>query len=421
MATDRDASGQLRLGGVLLAEIATSIATPLYAYDVDAIVAEAKALDAAFEGAPHLVAYAVKANTAGTIVRALADVGCGADVVSGSELEVAVACGIAPGKIVYSGVAKRDDELDLAIGCKGEGICAIQIESVEEIGRIAARARTVSRKARVSLRFNPEIDDIDTHAHISTGHDEAKFGVARADIPRAIDALRSSPELDLVGLNTHVGSQLTSVDDYLKAARSLFDLAKNVCTTHALSPRYLDVGGGFGIDYGSGCPAKPADFVRAARKAQRDAGFGDLPLYIEPGRCLVAAHGVIVSRVIQGKVTKDRRWLMIDAGMSDLIRPALYQARHRIVELDKHLSESTIPWRVVGPVCESSDDFGTHHLQAEAPDFVAILDAGAYGFTMASQYNGRAIPKEVFVRGGKVTHVNDGVSREEWVRSRLRA
>ena len=421
MATDRDAAGQLRLGGVLLAEIASRIATPFYAYDVDAMVAEAKALEAAFDDAPHLIAYAVKANTAGTIVRALAEVGCGADVVSGSELEVALACGIAPGKIVYSGVAKRDDELDLAIACKDQGICAIQIESVEEIGRIAARARALSRKARVSLRFNPEIDDIDTHAHISTGHDEAKFGVARADVPRAIDALRSSPELDLVGLNTHVGSQLTSVDDYLKAARSLFDLAKSVCTTHALSPRYLDVGGGFGIDYGAGCPAKPADFVRAARRAQRDAGFGDLPLYIEPGRCLVAAHGVIVSRVIQGKVTAAKRWLMIDAGMSDLIRPALYQARHRIVELDKQVSDSTVAWRVVGPVCESSDDFGAHELPEKQPDSVAILDAGAYGFTMASQYNGRAIPKEVFLRGGKVAHVSEGVSREAWIESRLRA
>ncbi|MGH7280140.1 MAG: diaminopimelate decarboxylase, partial [Polyangiaceae bacterium] len=382
MATDRDAAGQLQLGGVPLAEVAATVATPFYAYDVDAMVAEARALDAAFEGAPHLIAYAVKANTAGTIVRALAEAGCGADVVSGSELEVALACGIDPAKIVYSGVAKRDDELDLAISCKDQGICAIQIESVEEIARIAARARAASRKARVSLRFNPEIDDIGTHAHISTGHDEAKFGVAAVDIPRAIDALRSSPELEVVGLNTHVGSQLTSTDDYAKAARSLFDLAKNVCAAHALSPRYLDVGGGFGIDYGDGCHVKPADFVRAARQAQRDAGFGDLPLYIEPGRSLVAAHGVIVSRVIQSKVTADRRWLMIDAGMNDLIRPALYQARHIIVELDRHMPNPTTSWRVVGPVCESSDDFGSHDLPEKQADFVAILDAGAYGFTM---------------------------------------
>lgn len=421
MATDRDAAGQLRLGGLRLAEIVSTVATPFYAYDVDAMVAEAKAIDAAFEGAPHLIAYAVKANTAGTIVRALGEAGCGADVVSGSELEVALACGIAPAKIVYSGVAKRDDELDLAIGCKGEGICAIQIESVEEVARVAARARAASRKARVSLRFNPEIDDIDTHAHISTGHDEAKFGVAAVDVPRAIDALRSSPEIEVVGLNTHVGSQLTSVDDYLQAARSLFDLAKSICADHALSPRYLDVGGGFGIDYGAGCPVKPADFVRAARCAQRDAGFGDLPLYVEPGRSLVAAHGVIVSRAIQSKVTAAKRWLMIDAGMSDLIRPALYQARHRIVELDRQVSNRATQVRVVGPVCESSDDFGLHELPGKQPDFVAILDAGAYGFTMASQYNGRAIPKEVFVRGGQVTHTSAGISREEWIRSRLDA
>lgn len=419
MPTVRDAAGQLSLGGALLGRI--DVPTPFYVYDVDAIVAEAHAMIAAFDGAPHLVAYAVKANTAGTIVRALAAAGCGADVVSGAELEVALGSGIVPSKIVYSGVAKKDDELDLAISCKGEGIAGIQIESVEEIARVGARARALGKKARVSLRFNPELEDIATHAHIATGHDEAKFGVAAADVPRAVESLRAAPEVALVGLTTHVGSQFTSTDEYTKAARSLFSLARSLCDAHALTPRYLDVGGGFGIDYGAGCPVKPADFVRAARSAQKEAGFGDVPLTIEPGRSLVAAHGVVVSRVIQGKVTAARRWLMIDAGMNDLIRPALYQARHRIVDLGRPEGPSDVEWRVVGPVCESSDDFGAHRLPEKRPDFVAILDAGAYGFTMTSQYNGRAIPAEVFLRGGDVAHVSGGSTREAWVKSRLGA
>ena len=419
MATKRDAAGQLRLGEVELSSI--DVPTPFYCYDVDAIVAEARSLHDAFDGAPHVIAYAVKANTAGTIVRALAAADCGADVVSGAELEVALACGIPHSKIVYSGVAKKDDEIDLAISCKNEGICAIQVESVEEIARIEARASALSVRARASFRFNPELDAIDTHAHIATGHDEAKFGIAAADVPRAIEAFRNSKNVDLVGLTTHVGSQFTSTDEYLKGARALFALARNMCNMHALAPRFLDVGGGFGIDYGAGCSVRPADFVRAARVAQKEHGFVDVPLFVEPGRSLVAAHGVVVSSIIQIKVSTARRWLMIDAGMNDLIRPALYQARHRIVDLATEESKTTRPWRVVGPVCESSDDFGSHDLPEKIGDRVAILDAGAYGFTMVSQYNGRTLPAEVFLKDGAVAHVSGGSSREAWIRSRLGA
>lgn len=421
MATKRDAAGQLMLGGLRLAAIceAGDCPTPFYIYDVDGIVAEAKAMHDAFDGAPHVVAYAVKANTSGTIVRALAEAGCGADVVSGAELEVALACGIAPSKIVYSGVAKKDAEIDLAISCKNEGICAIQIESVEEISRVDARARASGKRARVSLRFNPELDEIDTHAHISTGHDEAKFGVAAADVPRAIEQFRSAKNIDLVGLTTHVGSQFTTTDEYLRSARALFGLARNMCNMHALKPEFLDVGGGFGVDYGTDGVTPPADFIRAARKAQSELGFGDVPLFIEPGRSVVAAHGVVVASVIQSKVTNARRWLMIDAGMNDLIRPALYQARHRIVDVSTPVSKTDIQWRVVGPVCESSDDFGSHELPEKQPDRVAILDAGAYGFTMASQYNGRSLAAEIFLRSRAIAHVRPASTTAAWVKARL--
>ena len=321
MATGRSSDGKLLLGGVPLIGLARDprIGTPSYVYDLDGIEAGARALDAAFDGTPHLVAYAVKANTAGPVVRTIASCGCGADVVSGGELEVALACGVAPERIVYSGVAKEDAEIDGAVGA---GIGAIQLESVEEIARVATRARAAGKRARVSIRMNPAVDReaMGTHAHIATGHDEAKFGIPRDDLARAIDLVLQRSELSLVGLGVHTGSQLTTTDAYVQAARVCFGLAAEV-RGRAKDLAFVDSGGGFGVDYGSGCAASPADFVRAARQEQARAGLADLALYVEPGRSLVAAHGVLLSRVIQKKESGERRWLMIDCGMNDSRAP----------------------------------------------------------------------------------------------------
>jgi diaminopimelate decarboxylase len=411
----------LTLGGALLGALARDarIGTPAYAYDLDGVAREARELRAAFEGKPHLVAYAVKANSAGPIVRALAAEGCGADVVSGAELLVATGAGIPPASIVYSGVAKTDDELALAIGTGDRGIGAVQLESAEEIERVAARARALGKKARVSVRVNPDVglEELDTHAHIATGHDEAKFGIPLVDGAAAVDRVLALPELVLVGLTSHAGSQLTVTRGYVAAARALFEFTGSI-RGRAPALAYVDAGGGFGIDYGEGCPARPMDFVREVRAEQERAGLGDLALYVEPGRSLVAAHGVLLARVIQPKVTRGRRWLMIDAGMNDLIRPALYGARHRIVPLDGEGGD-LVEWRVVGPCCESSDDFGTHVLPAAPPWGVALLDAGAYGYTMASRYNGRPLPAEVFLKGGRIVAVRERKSRGAWVEERL--
>ncbi|MGO8997451.1 MAG: diaminopimelate decarboxylase [Polyangiaceae bacterium] len=416
MATQRDQEGALRLGGVRLEDLARDarIGTPSYVYDLDAIAGEARALDAAFEGAPHLVAYAVKANSAGPILRALAAEGCGADVVSGGEMLVALGCGIAPERIVYSGVAKIDDEIDCAIQAGPRGILALQVESIEEIHRVEARAQAAGRRAQVAIRVNPGVEKaaVGTHAHVVTGHDEAKFGVARDDVAVALSLAKRSKHLELVGIGAHVGSQLTSTEAYLESARVVFDVARAALGEGA-SLRFVDTGGGFGIDYGEGCAATPADFVRAASAEQKVAGLDHLPLHVEPGRAIVGAHGVLLARVIQTK----RGWLIIDAGMNDLLRPALYQARHRVVSLQAPSSARS--YRVVGPVCESADDFGEHAGLADS-GFVAILDAGAYGFTMASQYNGRALPAEVFLRGGRVVAVAPREPVERWIETRLR-
>lgn len=430
----RDADGAALLGGVPLQKILEplgTIPTPAYVYDLDAIAAAARRLAAGFGSARHLIAYAVKANTAGPIVRALAEVGCGADVVSGGELSVALGSGITPDRILFSGVGKTAAEIDRAVGAGDRGILAIQIESVEEIGRIEARAAALGRRARTSIRVNPGVE-ADTHTHIATGHDEAKFGVAREDLPAAWDALRRATHVDLIGLSCHVGSQLTRTDAYLAAADALLEIAilREAERGSAPSPAplaFVDFGGGFGVDYGAGCAAEPAEFVAAAvkRLTDRGAALRAAPMIVtEPGRALVAAYGVLCAGVIMSKRSATgRRWLMIDAGMNDLIRPALYGALHRIEPIGARPPDprsSAARWRVVGPVCESSDDFGEHPFGDAPPDQVVIRDAGAYGFTMANQYNGRALPAEVFLQGGQIAAISEARSVEAWVESRTR-
>jgi len=438
MPLARNLSGQLLMGRVNLAELVRAVDTPAYVYDVDAMAAEARALRGSFGGASHLVAYAVKANSAGRIVRALGAEGCGADVVSGGELLLALECGIAPERILYSGVAKMDGELDCAIGTGPAGIGAIAIESVEEIARVEGRARAAGRKARVSLRLNPGVDLKGvTHAHIATGHDEAKFGVHRDDVAEAVRLIEHSTWLDLVGMATHPGSQFLMTPPYVDAAKVLFSLVRGMrAEGHLGALAFVDTGGGFGVDYDAPVPsegapidpkahaerARPSDFISAVVREQRTFGLGDLALYVEPGRSLVAPFGVLLARTVQVKVTPAARWLMIDAGMNDLIRPALYQARHRIVPIDCGATPiETRPWRVVGPVCESSDDFGAHELPVNPPTAVAILDAGAYGYAMASTYNGRPLPGEVFVSGCHVAALTQRAPVETWVRHRSTA
>ena len=426
MSPARDSGPVLCLGGVDLAWLADQFGTPAYVYDLDGIAAEARALQAGFDGAAHLVAYAVKANSAGAIVRTLASEGCGADVVSDAELLVALACGVAPDRIVYSGVAKQDREIDRAIVST---IGAVQIESVEEIARVESRARAATRKVRVSVRVNPGVDlSLATHAHVATGHDRAKFGIVRDDVAAAVRAIDASPNLELVGMATHVGSQFMSLEPYVEGARILLDLVRGLRDQGWLpSLAFVDTGGGFGFDYGDPSATsavirpRPADFVAAARAEQRARRLDDLALYVEPGRALVAAHGVLIARVVQPKVTPTARWLMIDAGMNDLIRPALYQARHRIVPIGASPAATSVEWRVAGPVCESSDDFGEHSLPSDPPAAVAILDAGAYGYTMASRYNGRQLPVEVFLSGGRVVGQTERVSVETWAAERASA
>lgn len=379
------------------------------------MVARAEALERAFGGAPHLVAYATKANSSATVIRALTGAGLGVDVVSGGELALARACGVRAEKIVMSGVGKRDDELDRALG---ERIFALQAESVEELSRIADRARALGVGARVTFRIKPGVE-IDSHAHISTGHDAAKFGVALADLAAAWAVVDGRPELTAVGVSAHVGSNLADTAPYEATARIVCDVAKaRLAGGHTLE--YVNFGGGFGIDYDGRTDApEPAVFVDAALTVLRDAGLAQLTLLMEPGRSLVAPFGVLLARIVQTKVSGERRWVVLDAGMNDLVRPALYQAHHRIELLSSPPADTE--WRVVGPVCESSDDFGYHPLGDAPSGLVAIRDAGAYGFVMACEYNGRPLPAELFLRGGELVHTSPSQGVDSWVARRLEA
>ncbi|MES1175452.1 MAG: diaminopimelate decarboxylase [Myxococcales bacterium] len=413
----RNAQGQACLGESPLTELLreSGVETPAYFYDLDAIALEARSLIAGYGEARHVIAFAVKANTAGSVVRTLAAEGTGADVVSGAELEVALSSGIPAEKIVMSGVAKKDGELDLAIASR---VLAIQAESVEEVLRIATRARALGRQARVAFRLNPGVE-IDSHAHISTGHDKAKFGIVRADVGRAFEAVDAAGDsLVAVGLSTHVGSMLGEIAPYLKSAQHVCEVARARRATRA-GLEYVNFGGGFGIDYGAGQAVKPAQFAAAAVALVKEEGLGDLMLVAEPGRSLVGAHGVLVARVVQSKVSAGNSWLMIDAGMNDLLRPALYGAKHRVEPLE--WQPGSEEWRVVGPVCESSDDFGAHPIGSRVPELVVIRDAGAYSFTMASEYNGRALASEVFVKGGVIQNVSASPGTAAWVKRRLQA
>jgi len=400
------------------------IPTPFYLYDLDGMARAARALREAFEDPRFLVAYALKANSAGPVLRTLLAEGCGLDLVSGGELALGLAAGASPERIVFSGVAKTEPEIEAAIMAGPQGLYAIQSESVEELDRVNAIALRLGRIARVSLRVNPEVnfDELDTHANIATGHDEAKFGIPLGDVDRALTRARELTSLRVVGLATHIGSQLRDVDAYVEASRRLFALAVKARSTFPLA--FVDTGGGFGIPYVAGEPcASPADFIRAVTAERKAAKLDDLVLVCEPGRCLVAPHGVLVTRVIQRKETRGKRWLMIDAGMNDLMRPALYQARHRVVPVPaKGKAASNAErarFRVVGPVCESSDDFGVHELPVDIDGTLALLDAGAYGYTMASEYNGRALPHEVFMRGGQIASIMRPRTAADWARARL--
>ncbi len=386
--------GRLFCEDVSLADVAALHGTPLYVYSRSSIEAAYDGYAEAFAPVPHRICYALKANGSGAILRLLAARGAGADIVSGGELRAALRAGFPPERIVFAGVGKTDDEIAFGLHA---GIGEFNAESADEIARIGALAAAVGQTARVALRVNPDIDP-GSHPYISTGLRENKFGV---DIARAREILRSArsrPGVEIVGVQCHIGSQVTDLDALASAAREVAILSRTLLG-EGFGLRTIDIGGGLGVDYQGTGGATPFDL--AARVLPELTGL-PLTLLVEPGRSLVAPAGVVLARVLEVKENRGKHFVIVDAAMNDLLRPALYQAHHRI----EPVLDSGAPRRkvdVVGPVCETGDFLAKDRELEDvvAGDLLAIRDAGAYAFAMSSRYNMRPRAAEVLVEGAQ--------------------
>jgi diaminopimelate decarboxylase len=353
-------------------------------------------LDEAFADLPHRIHYAIKANSTSGIVRALRSLGARADANSWGELEVALRVGYAPSEVVFTGVGKTRDELARAIAL---GVGAINAESFGEIDRISALATAAGRSVRVALRINPDID-AGSHPHISTGSQTTKFGVSIAQLHDMIDGIRAHANLALVGLHVHIGSQITAIDPLARAAELVANLALAL-KAQGLPLEHLDLGGGLGIPYTAGQPViSPSEYAGALRGPVSRTG---LLLLLEPGRWLVGPIGTLVATIVDLKRRPDGNWFVIaDAGMTDLMRPALYGAWHEIEPVSPRPGPHILA-DIVGPVCETTDTLGTGRTlpPVAVGDLIAIRDVGAYGSVMASNYNKRPTAAEVLIESGQ--------------------
>jgi diaminopimelate decarboxylase len=390
----RSVEGELRAEDVRLAEIAARFGTPCYVYSRAAIESGFRAFDGAFEGLPHLVCYAMKANANLAVLNLLARAGSGFDLVSGGELSRALAAGADPAKIVFSGVGKTLAEMEAALRA---GILCFNVESAEELARLNEVACAATKKAPVSFRVNPDVDPR-THPYISTGLKESKFGVRYEEAAALYREAASLPNVVVRGIDCHIGSQVTDLAAYEEAAEKIFALADRI-EADGIALEHVDLGGGLGIRYRDEETIDPYQLALAVRRAR---GPRRQRLLFEPGRFLVAHAGVLLTRVLYLKPSVGRAFAIVDAAMNDLIRPALYAAWHAVDPV-RPRAEATRRWQIVGPVCESAD-FLAHDrdLALAAGDLLAVRDAGAYGFVMSSNYNARPRACEVVVDGARV-------------------
>jgi len=390
MAVLERRDGVLLCDGLSLAEAADRFGTPLYVYSRAALVEGYEAYARAFAAVPHRICYALKANGNAHLLRILAGLGAGADIVSGFELEMALRAGFPAEKIIFAGVGKTQAEIDLAIE---RGIGDFNAESEAELVRISQAAARRGRSARVSLRVNPDIDPR-SHPYISTGLRENKFGVDIALAPEILGRARRLPGITVVGVQCHIGSQITDLAPLGEAAREVARLSRRLLD-EGVPLEMIDLGGGLGVDYEGGRPPDPARLAEVILPALQGL---PLTLYLEPGRSLLAPAGTLLTRVLYLKENRGRRFVIVDAGMNDLLRPSLYQAFHRIEPVVTR-GKSATRVDVVGPVCETGDFLARERdLEAVEPgDLLAVRDAGAYGYVMASNYNQRPRPAEVLV------------------------
>lgn len=389
---------RLQCAGADLTALAEEFGTPLYVYSADAIRYRAELLQAELAAVPHTICYAVKANSSLAILKMLGAMGCGFDIVSGGELErVRRAAPEALGRVVFSGVGKQVWEMDAALDA---GILLFNVESEAELEVLAARAVAKGTVARIALRVNPDVF-AETHPYISTGLREHKFGIA---IEKARAVYRRAMTLEGVepaGVSVHIGSQIRSVEPFATSVERVGKLVEEL-RADGMDIRYIDAGGGLGIEYGKAdfdAEASARTYATAVMAAARGVGAH---LLLEPGRFLVAQAGALLTRVLYVKQNGTKTFVVTDAGMNDLIRPALYQAHHEIWPVERS-GRGVVVADIVGPVCESGDFFARDRAlpEVKAGELVVLLDAGAYGMSLASHYNTRMKPAEVLVEGGK--------------------
>ena len=374
-----------------LAELAQRFGTPLYVYSRAALEKNYHAFDEAFAAVPHQVCYAVKANSNLAVLNVLARLGSGFDIVSGGELARVLAAGGDASKVVFSGLGKQADEIKAALAVD---IACFNVESYAELARINEVAVAVGKKARVSLRVNPDVD-AQTHPYISTGLKENKFGIAIDDAIAVYQYAAQLEGLEVIGIDCHIGSQLTTTTPFADALDRVLAMIDTL-TTLGINIEHLDIGGGLGVCYRDETPPTPAEYANALLPKLQGR---KLKVYLEPGRAIAANAGVLVTKVEFLKPTPHKNFAIIDAAMNDLIRPSLYGAWMDIIPVTPRLSETQV-YDVVGAVCETGDFLGKDRtLAIEANDLLAVCGAGAYGFVMSSNYNTRGRAAEIMVDG----------------------
>ncbi|MCM0754356.1 diaminopimelate decarboxylase [Desulfovibrio aminophilus] len=386
--------GELFAEEVRVADLAAEHGTPLYVYSAATIRRHFDAFDSAFSGLDHLTCYSVKANSNVNVLRLMGEQGAGMDIVSGGELHRALTAGIPSERIVYSGVGKRAEEIRAALAAD---ILMFNVESMAELERINEIATDMGKVARISFRINPDVDP-KTHPYISTGMKKNKFGL---DIEKSLEAYRLARELpgiEPVGIDCHIGSQLTSINPFLEALDKILAFKARL-DEMGLAIRHLDLGGGLGITYNEEEPPHPREFGEAL--TARLKGLG-LKVILEPGRVIVGNAGILVTQVVYLKDTPSKHFVIVDAAMNDLIRPSLYDSFHRIGEVTAH-DRPKLKADVVGPICESGDFLARDRELPglEQGEYLAVYSAGAYGFAMSSNYNSRPRAAEILVDGSK--------------------
>ncbi len=382
---------------VAIGDLAARLGTPLYIYSARTLRRHYRVLSEAFKGTDSLICFAMKALSNLSILKLFGDLGAGFDIVSVGELMRCLRAGADPGKIVFSGVGKTDEEIEAALKAK---ILMINVESRPELHRVSAVAQRINLQAPVSLRVNPDLDP-GTHPHISTGHRDSKFGIPLSQVDEYYAEARGLKNLELAGLSTHIGSQITETAPFAEAGEKVAKIIAGL-RAQGIALKYLDLGGGLGIPYQEE-PPSPAQYSAALLGPLRNIG---LKIIIEPGRVLVGNAGILVTKVLYVKETDVKRFIVVDGAMNDLIRPVLYEAYHDIVPVVRREGGDRQTADVVGPVCESGDFFARERdLPAvDSGDLIAVMSAGAYGFVMASNYNSRPRAAEVLVEG-TVAHV----------------